>query len=460
MNKTLLLIIIDFLFLNLIALTRWEKVEPARAEAQPVAATMSNIPTAQQDLVVAMRQQLADESGLRAALEARLARADTNLTARQQNLSAVEAERAALQAQLAEAQRNASDLNRVAQAATAESNLTQQQLEQLQQELAERRAENQRQQRQLAQLQDAAAAAHKQIQGLTMAVVVDEAQKQQLQKQANELQQQVQVEETQRAQLQASAEKLAQGVGELAQNSGELTQEIREDRPINENVLYSDFLANRVRTTFTASRRGLFGSVNRSRQTPTVFVTDGRQVYALLDIADTVFSLDQPNLDWTSLGVTFDGPASYTSPASQLDFLEADPRVVAVPVDRAQVAALGVKVYTLARNPFKFPDAVLIRAGKGYGELQFKLDPTEPGYVRVDNQFFRRLLGDFSPSRGDLVLSHTGEVLGMMVNRNYCVLLKDFTPLLSLSTGAQTGAIAAELDGIAAHVQAMPAALQ
>ena len=36
MNKTLLLILCDFLLLNLLALTRWEKAEPARAKQPPV----------------------------------------------------------------------------------------------------------------------------------------------------------------------------------------------------------------------------------------------------------------------------------------------------------------------------------------------------------------------------------------------------------------------------------------
>ena len=42
MNKTLLLIIIDFLFLNLIALTRWERAEPVRLQAPPVPAVAAN----------------------------------------------------------------------------------------------------------------------------------------------------------------------------------------------------------------------------------------------------------------------------------------------------------------------------------------------------------------------------------------------------------------------------------
>ena len=39
MNKTLLLILCDFLLLNLLALTRWEKAEPARVKQPPVPPT-------------------------------------------------------------------------------------------------------------------------------------------------------------------------------------------------------------------------------------------------------------------------------------------------------------------------------------------------------------------------------------------------------------------------------------
>ena len=36
MNRTLLLILCDFLLLNLLALTRWEKAEPSRPAQPPV----------------------------------------------------------------------------------------------------------------------------------------------------------------------------------------------------------------------------------------------------------------------------------------------------------------------------------------------------------------------------------------------------------------------------------------
>ena len=87
--------------------------------------------------------------------------------------------------------------------------------------------------------------------------------------------------------MEQSTNQLAQGVGALAQNSGELTKEIRDNRPISANVLFNDFLANRVQTDFTATRKGLFGSTTKDGESKTVFTTDGKQVYALVDVEDT-----------------------------------------------------------------------------------------------------------------------------------------------------------------------------
>jgi hypothetical protein len=252
-------------------------------------------------------------------------------------------------------------------------------------------------------------------------------------------------------------------VGALAQNSGELTKEIRDNRPISANVLFNDFLANRVQTTFTATRKGLFGNTTKEKEAKTVFTTDGKQVYALVEVEDTPFSLREPGADWERVAVRFDRPPDYKSTGSQIEFLQADPRVVVVPVDAQQVAALGAKVYPLAADPLKFPEALLISGGgAGYGELGFKLDAAHPGYVRVDNRLFKRLFGDFATSRGDLVFSKTGELLGVMVNSDYCVLLGDFTPMATIAAGdekqaAHTGGL---LDSMAARVMQMPLELQ
>jgi hypothetical protein len=463
MNKTLLLFIVDFLFLNLIALTRWERAVPSRPVQPPVNQISSNTTSKEQDLVEAMRQSLEQEALTRQSLEQKLASSDSTLASRERSLGQLQSESQKLTAQLVDTQKSQAELNVRYQAETQENSLTRSQLAQLQRELEDKRAEAERQKEALAKLESQQAEARKQIEGLNVAVAVGQHEKQQLEARATELETQVQAERTERAKVEQATNQLAQGVGTLAHNSGELTKEIRDNRPISANVLFNDFLANRVQTTFSANRKGLFGNTTREREAKTVFTTDGKQVYALLEVEDTPFSLREIGSDWERVAVRFDRPPDYRSSGSKVEFLQADPRVVVVPVDPQQVAALGAKVYPLAADPFKFPEALLVSGGgKGYGELGFKLDDAHRGYVRVDNRLMKRLFGDFATSRGDLVFSLSGELLGIMVNSDYCVLLRDFTPIATIYSGEDrtaqhTGTL---LDSLSARVMQMPIELQ
>ena len=137
--------------------------------------------------------------------------------------------------------------------------------------------------------------------------------------------------------------------------------------------------------------------------------------------------------------------------------------MIAIPVSAAQAAALGAKVYQTTLDPVKFPDVVLISSsGKGYGEVSFKLDASQPGYVRVDNRIVKRLFGDYDPTRGDLVLSKTGELLGVMVTNDYCALVNNFLPAHWVKTGddLHNAGIAAVLNDLGARYRALPFRLQ
>ncbi len=470
MNKTLLLILCDFLLLTLLALTRWETAEPPRPKQPPVPEMAANASTKEQDLVEMMRVSLADEKQVRDELAQKLSTADSTLAAREQSLTQLQAERAklsqernAVAATLTETQRAAADLSQKMSAATQEATLTKEQLAQIQRELAEKQAEAARQARELAALQKQQTDSQRQIQGLTLAVVVAEQEKKNLRETADTLKGQVEVERTERIKVQEANTQLAQGVGQLAEKSGELTKEIRENRPVNANVLFNDYLANRVTANFNATRKVFLGSPARTKEASTVLITDGRQVYALLHIGDTVFSLGENGIDWESLSVELSKSGGARLPARAVQFLARDPRVVALPVDAAQAAALGAKVYPLAADPFKFSEAVLIDGGgRGYGEVSFKLDPADAGFVRVDNRLFKRMFGDFAPKRGDLVFAKTGELLGIMVNNDYCAVLKDFTPLKTIQPGAdiKSQATGALFDELIARVRALPVKLQ
>ncbi|MDB6167861.1 MAG: hypothetical protein JWM88_725 [Verrucomicrobia bacterium] len=463
MNKTLLLILCDFLLLNLLALTRWEKAEPARAKQPPVPEVAANAVTKDQDIVETMKLSLADERATREQLTRRLSSTESTLAQRDQNLTQLQAEREKLASSLDATQRTAADLGQKVAAATKDATLTKEQLARIQKELEDKRAEAERQKAALALLNQQQAESRQKIEGLTVAVKVAEQEKQMLRETAETLKTQAAVERQDRLKVQETTTQLAQGVGQLAEKSGELTKEIRDNRPINANVLFNDYLANRVTARFTAVRRGLLGPATREKTSSTVLVTDGDRTYALLHVDDTPFTLSETSYDWDKVSVEFSRGATAPSRASAIHFLSVDPRVVAMPVDATQAAALGVKVYPTALDPVKFTEAVLVNGGgKGYGDVGFKLDASQPGYVRVDNRLFKRLFGDFAPSRGDLVLSKTGELLGIMVNSDYCAVVNNFLPNKTIRTGDDVSAqhTGELLNALAARKMSLPVKLQ
>ena len=70
-----------------------------------------------------------------------------------------------------------------------------------------------------------------------------------------------------------------------------------------------------------------------------------------------------------------------------------------------------------------------------YGECKFEIDLTTPDYVRLDRNVLKGLFGKFNPSRGDLVFSRNGELLGIMANSSYCMMLRSFDAGASFQMG-------------------------
>ena len=84
------------------------------------------------------------------------------------------------------------------------------------------------------------------------------------------------------------------------------------------------------------------------------------------------------------------------------------------------------KTYPLAKRPQDYPEAVIIHNGEEYGVVKFKVDPKLPNYVLMDKPFLGGIFSKrMNPSKGDIVVSRTGELLGIMVNGKYCLIIRE-----------------------------------
>ena len=449
MNKTLLLIMCDFMLLNLLALTRWEKAEPSHTQLETAAPRAAvNAPAVNADMVELMRVSLEDEKAARDQLAGQLAATQGSLAEREKNAAALAQQKAQVENTLAATQASAKELEARYTATAQEAFMSKEQLAKMQRELEERKAEAERQKTELARMEATNTEARKRIENLNVAVRVAEQEKQLIAQNLTDAKQQVEVERLERAKVQEQTTQLAQGVGQLAAKSGELSQEIRDNRPINPNLIFTEFLANRVQTKLSARRPGLFSPTVKDKDAQTILVSDGNRVYALMHLSDTPFSLSDVPTDYDQVtGRLVRG--TFNAPLTELQFLQLDPRVVVAPVDGSLAALMGAKIYQLAKEPFKFPEAVLVRADDGrYGDTPFRLDPSNKSYVKLDNRIVTRLFGEIAPKRGDLVFSKTGDLIGLMVNSDYCAVLGNFAPAYTLKTGdnpePKTGVILGE----------------
>jgi len=446
MNRTLLLILCDFLLLNLLALTRWDRSEPEPSRTPPEPPASLAPASVQDDLVATLREALVQEQSQREAMSRKMS---SEVTARETSLAQLEAQRQQLEATLATTRQTAAQLDEQLSARARQAAEAQDQLVQTQARLAEasrtretlaasvettdaerrRLAEElERQRQQAAALAEARAEAERQVASLNSAVKVAEAEKSLLRENVAELKGQVRSVQEEKARLQEQTTSLAQGFSRLARTSEAIQQEIRDNTPINANQLFAGFLTNQVRVTLSGVGAGFFGSTDRAKDATALVVSDGTATVALLHVNETPFGFSIPGFGLGDLSVQVSREGRVL-PSGRPFLSIVDPRIVAVPVDATQARALGVRTYPLAKDPFKFPEAVLFsRGGRRYGEVEFKLDPKTPEFVRMKNRLLSGVFGEFSPSAGDLVLSKTGELLGVMVNADYCAVLKSLQP--------------------------------
>lgn len=449
MNRSILIVICDFLLVSLLAFSTVDinKVSDSTApRTVQIQIATNQTPESGQDLAAVMKLALEEEKKNRdqlmgeltksreeaakqqtllaehekggAALQQELKTREQENQRLQHEQAALQQQQAALQQQFSAAQTNIQALNQQLQSSTAESLMSREKLAAMEAEAKKRAQEAAALQQQLSELAKSNQFVLNEKQRIASQLQVTEAEKKAATEQAARLEQDVKVEREEKA-------KLAEGVKALASRSGELTQEIRENRPLAPNTIFNEFVANRVAADFTAFRSGLLGS-NKRKDTETILVSDGTNAYALCHVQDTPLTLFSPGTDWDGLTGALSRNGKQVQIRSMCFYIQ-DPRLIYIPLKPEDVKVLGAKVYTFSSDPFKFQDAVLVGAKEGYyGECRFQIDLSTPDYVKLDNSFLKGLFGKFNPSRGDLVFSKTGELLGIMANNTYCLMIKNF----------------------------------
>jgi len=471
MNRSILIVICDFFLLSLLAFSTPDLNQVAQSGPQVLATDLAtNRVSARQDLGEVMRLALDQERRYRDALQADLSSTRQAVTQRDQQiqdfrsqLQTTEQQAAHLQqqetnlaGQVADAQNRIAALNQQLRAANEETALSKAQRAEIEAEARRQMERAGTLERQLGGLEETNQIIQAERASLNTQLKVTEAARQSALSQMTQLQGEVE------AQRQVNV-KLADSVKTLATQSTELAKEIRDNRELAPNEIFEQLTTNRLLASFYGLRKTFFRTdFSKFTQAQILLATDGSNTFALCHVQDTPLNLWSPSTDWKDLSGTLARGAT-VFPIESVSFSAMDPRVVLIPIPATQARALGCKIYRLSQDPFKFQEAVVAGTQENYyGECKFQMDLDTPQYIKMDRSSLRGLFGKFNPSTGDLVFSKTGEVLGLMANNNYCLVLRSFSPGVSLPFGptGNSELTAQTLATLYAVVSQMPFRLQ
>lgn len=523
MNKTLMLVICDFLLLSMLALARFDPPEEAPQATLDVTATST---TAEAELISLLeeslkselesrsdlnddlaqtRQQLKQQARnladreaalattqenltLKAAEAAQLAAAKSTIETEQRELSAekarVDAERQALAQQfettrteLKNATNERIELTQTLGQLKTETSVSKERLSQAEQDLIAREVALAQREAQLKAAQAEAKQLNRAREMLDQQLKVAAAERALLEQNLSNQQQANQQLQAEKAQVLAYADRLTehvselgadvsqlgQGLTELNQNAEAIQQEMDANRPRTMSEIFTRFQNNRATIRFSTTEKRRIGSPTTYQyESNSILVAEGAGTYLVTHCADTPFALSKnpDRILAVQLEVTL---AGRTVPVNQIAFLNIDPRLIYIPLPQRSVDASGLETFTLARQPERWEEAVLIKNDESnFGRTGFRRLTSSDRFLKMERPALGELFADFASSRGDLAFSKNSQFIGVLSDTQHAVVIDAFLAgaILDLGPGFNSEATALTLKRLKDRIRKLPEAVQ
>ena len=229
----------------------------------------------------------------------------------------------------------------------------------------------------------------------------------------------------------SKVENIQQDVAENAAVQEENFRQLSERQTKTVNEIFSKYEENKIKLTFKYSHTsGLFSKETAETFTmDTVIMVDGSFAYSLVHSKDSPFKLEpRPRKLIKVTGEITSPKLKSPIPVTEIAFMD-DPRILIVPlyINPAELRKTStIELFKSPINPYLFSEAVVVDAKDGrFGQTDFVRDERDSRYIKVSHTRFAFVTGAFDPGKGDLVFSQKGEVLGILVNRDYAFHVKD-----------------------------------
>lgn len=246
----------------------------------------------------------------------------------------------------------------------------------------------------------------------------------------------VEMEKNEKERILDHAETLASNMTDLAGSHEKISQEVKNLRPKTPSEIFEEVRGKFLKISFSQTKKGLLGSTNSSNEIAVLPVKINGETWLVFSseksgLRPTLHTYFEPE----KLSVKVSGKRE-SFEVDKIFCLKEDPRILAIPLDGEFAKKEIVESLESSKNTYAFPNCVVLNSDKmHYGQAPFRADFRSMGYAQIDVGLIQSIFGSFSPSGGDIVMSQAGEFLGVMIDSSLASVIRTLTIDRELSLG-------------------------
>ena len=226
----------------------------------------------------------------------------------------------------------------------------------------------------------------------------------------------IDVEKAEKEKIIVHAENLSSNVSTLAQAQKDMSKNIDNLRPQTASETFEKIRPLFAEISFKYSDGGLLGKKNASKKTSALPLKINGHAYLLVEAGATPLAFSGNAEAPEKLDITVQAGGKIYSP-DRLLVADGAKRILAISLPDGFIGdALAIPLAS-EQNTYRFTDCIVVNPNtKYYGQTPFMANFTRKDYAKVDVGLIESIFKTFSPAAGDIALTRSGEALGIMTS--------------------------------------------
>ncbi|MBE6413767.1 MAG: hypothetical protein E7035_04350 [Verrucomicrobiaceae bacterium] len=484
MNKSLLIVICDFLLLSLLSIANFDKPDLNKAQKQEANTALKNETFVQTQMLETLKTALDAEQQrhfelsqnvdkLTKTAEANLRQAQTHkkiIRERERQLEQMQSAKVELEQERSKILQKSKELEQKVASADKRNEALQSEIISAANKLEKSTEERIRLEQKLGQMQQHDTTIKNQLQSVQEQLRQNKENLARLQKESNKLKLEnkaieaekralstrlevaatktkiyeenlkraqvlIDIEKAEKQKIITHAQNLSTNISNLATAQKQISKNIDNLRPQTASEIFDKIRSYFVKINFKYSEGGLLGKKNAQRNIETLPISINGRVYLLFDASITPLTFSKDVDAPEKFEISIIANSKIFTPQI-ISLLQGTQHTLVVELPNDFLPKNEVLNLVNSQNQYKFTDCIVVDPQKKYyGQTPFMANFTRREFAKLDVGLVESIFKTFSPSANDIALTRSGEAIGILTSSTDLFIPRDMKMKKTMPVG-------------------------